>query len=280
MLQAASEYTTNDWLRLLLFGDPGIGKTTMLDTILRSEYSEVFTPAVCANLDGNINPIVGTPNLFLDVFTEPIGFDMANPEAAERGQIETPMTAAAAPQAWNQFINMLRGPLQKIKPKLLFIDGLTHLGDALLNAITFYSAEAQKNRGVPARSDYNIFYMKMCDFLSSLKGLNCHLILTAHAERYYNAETNQYTARPLCVGKALPQRLPSEFSQIWWMCVNGEGQRGYITHPSGQCPVAKAGLRGLSDGVERNLDVASLYKRHVALLEDSASSAKADNSGA
>lgn len=196
-----SEVKTEDRVKLLLYGDPGEGKTV---------FAASFPgPIKFFDFDGKAD---SAALFFKD-----------NPEVLENvdvvelagNLVEDPIVNL------NKIINEELIPQQKTGEmhfKTLVLDSITTFSRAVLNHIVKTNPGIKRNQtkqGVqPGLQDYGILKREFAKLIPGLLSLPCNVVMTAHMDTQKDEVSGEIIRGPIMDG-AFSAQLPIYFKEVW-----------------------------------------------------------------
>ena len=201
-----SELKTDENIKILLFGDSGVGKTCFASKFPGPTHYYDFDLKV-----GSVNNF----NSSIDHITyDQYPMNKFNP--AESGKL------------FNDAMGELKKHAQAgtFPYKTIVIDSLTTLSDRIMEYLM------KSNPGIkrvltqggqaPALQDYGVFRIFMKQFIAEILNFPCNIIMTAHVEDVKDETTGRILRVPMLTGK-LAKELPIYFEEVYYAYVEGEG---------------------------------------------------------
>lgn len=222
-----------DYLNLLVYGDPGAGKTTFAASAAKHPD---LGPVLVINVEGGMLSIRTTPGVH------------ATEQIKSTGQVEKLFWRLCDPEDLGKY-------------KTVIIDSVTELQTLNLEEIAGKSGRGPDSLEL---QDYGRSTAQLKHLFRMFRDLPKHVIFTALVRREY-PEKAKMTAQPTDVRPALTGKLCQStmgyMDAVWYMYVDSEGDHKIITSPVG---VYKAKTRGarfsaaLGGKIENN-DLAEVY---------------------
>lgn len=197
-----SEIAENPRLKLLAYGDSGVGKTCFAATFPGPNF--IF------DFDGKVSSAA----TFL-----------AN-DKEQLGSVETESYLKVGPNdlPFNRFYTKLCELEKQVESgtfayKTIVLDSITLFYDRLMDEIMRQQA-AQKRINVagtliPILSDYNAAQHHFKNMVLRLLALPCHVVMTAHIKTTQDENTGEIIREPLVTGKNLGPWLPVVFEEVY-----------------------------------------------------------------
>jgi len=227
----------NAYLRVLLLGQPGTGKSTMASTFPKPYFFD---------FDNKMLGLAGVPDIQYDVFSD-------------EGDV---------PKAWNTFIDKFRGLLATPGDRqTIVLDSFTTLQEIGLNEVQ----RVNNTYGKPVTlKEWGILSGMLNDILYMLKGVkNLHVVVTAHEEIVRDDERGMTYIMPVAMGK-ISATLPAFFHEVY-RCRTRRTSHGveyYIVTKALDNAPGNTILRGL--GVEEAPNYKSIIAKDKAWREKEA----------
>jgi hypothetical protein len=191
----ASELQDTPYLRVLILGDPKVGKTTMavgsspgpLHVLLCEDDSALIPARRVVKTDFGFTRISG-----LDTMTDAV---LRLKTRAKKGKLKT-----------------------------VIVDTLSAFGESVLEECLI---EARDN----TRAGYGKYNRVLSQAADQLLRLPCHLVVLSHYENDSEDDDDEGGRVPMLAGKA-KKRIAGKFPDVVWMDYNG-GKRILVTGPTG-----------------------------------------------
>ena len=217
-LKTAKDVTT-DGVKLLVYGEPGNGKTMLAST-----------------LDLKRTLVISFESGLLSILDEASGEDLQYVEPKDLGELKEIYDALSTPEYQEKFDN-------------IFIDSLSEISEMMLEAL-----KADPNIYTGLKDNMKLYMINqekvvgIAKSFRDLKGYN--VIMTALSA----TKTVKMIEKlgPSMVGQKLADKLPPLYDFVFYLNVDGEGERQLITQPSDTI-TAKSRSRKLSTAEEPNL---------------------------
>lgn len=206
-----SEMQTDNNIKVLVFGDSGVGKTC---------FGASFPgPIHYYDFDLKISSVAS----YLK------GSDKLKEITYDQYPLEKEKPGSAGAN-FNRDMGELKKTIKdgKFPYKTIVIDSLTTLSDRMMEHIM------KENPGIkrtitreaqaPALQDYGLFRIFMKSFIGEILSFPCNVVMTAHIELLKDETTGQIIRVPMLTGK-LAKELPIYFEEVYWAFVEGEGDK-------------------------------------------------------
>lgn len=208
MSQQLSELKTNENIKLLLFGDSGVGKTCFASTFPGPIHFYDFDLKV----------------------SSAASFLKGQGKLSEISYDQYPLVKEFPGSAGRSF-NKDLGELQKTDPfpyRTIVIDSLTTCADRLMEYLMAENKGIKravtKGAQAPALQDYGLFRIFMKQFIGEVLSFPCNVIFTAHIDVKTDEQTGAILRQAMLPGK-LAAELPIYFEEVYRAYVEGEGEK-------------------------------------------------------
>jgi hypothetical protein len=226
----ASELVTKNFIKLLLYGPSGVGKT-----VLASQFPG---PIEYWDFDGKISSSVR--------YLPTIG-KQAQLEQIDVHQFGHLPVKERIP-AWEKRTQLIDECIKFKKPfpfKTLVIDSMTTLSDYLMDDYIYRSQLGIKRpmEGVNSMQDYQLYEKHMSRVLVGVLAQDINVVVIAHMDVDKDENTGMIERKPLVKGKALGPKLPMWFEEVYAITAKPDGSRILITqHMHGYLARCQRGL--------------------------------------
>lgn len=232
----ATELASKEYLKLLLYGDAGTGKTCLAAQLPgRTEvwdFDHKYSSAV--------RYLKGNPQLEqTDVY------QFGHLPVRER---------IPAFETRTKIIDQAITQKKPLPFDNLIIDSLTTLSHFIMEDYIYRSQTAMKRpmEGVNSMQDYQLYEKHLTRLLTGLLAQDVNLIVTAHVDVDKDELTGSITRKPLCKGKALAASLPVWFPEVYAAVVKSDGSRVLLTTP--QNSYVARGQRGYAKEIPMTIE--------------------------
>lgn len=221
---------TANWMKLMVYGDPGVGKTLLAST---SWDVEQMRPVLDINIEG------GTMT-FREKYPE---IDVVTPRDSLDGSGQIKRTG------WRRLQDLYES-LRKENPyRTIIIDNLSETQKMSMANVMRETVmkDSERDPDVPAQRDWGKSGEQIRRFVRAFRDLDCHVIYTAWAARKQDQTTGQITIEPSLPGK-LAAEVPGYLDIVLYMYsreekdpAGGEARmmRRLLSQPSGKVTIAK-----------------------------------------
>jgi len=240
------DITTNT-PRMMVYSDPGGGKTTQFLTIPGRKFAYLFDPNATQSLRG--------ADITYEEFY-PCDVSLRLTSLSKKNKAPSPKarTGAEAYNAWEKdFEKKLESGFFNDFDVILF-DSLTTFSDMVMDGVL-----AINGRGGqwPQQDDYGPQMLAIKNVFRALTGLGIPLYVTAHYKTLQDELTKKVYNQILVTGQ-LRQKLPLLFSEILYLeaSSDGKGNVNYLaqTKPDRMFPTVRCSTKGLDYKTDITID--------------------------
>lgn len=239
-----NEMKASERLKLLLFGDSGVGKT-----IFATSFP---TPIYVADFDQKISSAAqffkGQARL------SEIDYDSYGAEGPNDYPVER----------FNMKMGQLRDMAKKgdLKYKTIVVDSLTTFGDEAMRYLMKLSPGVKRmsvnGMNVPSMADYGVARNFFKQFITQLISLPANIIVTAHIEVTKDEATGEIMRTPMLAGK-LKGELPIYFEEVWRAYTDKDGKRWAQTASDSKYQ-ARSQIKGIPAQLPLSVDELAKYR--------------------
>jgi hypothetical protein len=212
-------------LKMLIYGQPGIGKTTLCGSIVKCED---LGPALFIDLEGGTMPIASHTSL--------IDLNMSAMGAKEKF-IATAKDAASSTidvvrvKSSKEFETLLEclSPVNKTPYKTIILDSISELNSIIVMEVV--KASGNVNRFQPQIKDYGEAGFKMQALIRNLRDFSGNVVICALSAADTDELTKRVTFKPAMVGKTT-EVVCGLVDIIGYMSMNSENQREVYWQPT------------------------------------------------
>ena len=138
--------------------------------------------------------------------------------------------------AWEKRLKAINDCVQQKKPlpfKTLVVDSITTLSHHLMEDYIHRSQTGIKRPlpGINAMQDYQLYEKHMTRVITGLLGLPANVVVLGHVTIEKDEATGIISKRCLASGKALPEKLPIWFEEVYVALAKPDGSRVLLTQP-------------------------------------------------
>lgn len=199
-MPATVEQKLPEWLKIMLYGDPGSGKTYFLSTVPMPLFVFSFDPH-------GMQTLAGVPGIeYENYFVDDLKADALQTVAKVKAKLRTIKKE-------NKFATVS-------------MDSLTFLSRLLKGGIITVTSRWGKEPEM-REQDWGTLGTQSEEIISLLMGLDCNVILTSHsAVKILELPNEKKDVLYLSAldGIKFPQRLPGYFDEVYRMVVKQKGQ--------------------------------------------------------
>jgi len=179
------------FLKMLIYGRPGIGKTYLLGT---GAEDPRLTPAIMIDLEGGLMTIASKVKRYENI----AALKKAVAENVELAPINAIRIKSSTDLS--QIVNYLYDNNGKHPFKAVYVDSLTEINYLKLQAA---AANNPKNTtGFPQLNDYGTSAAQMRSLIRDFRDMDeCHVIFTAHYSESKDEQTGRVEIKPSLTGK-------------------------------------------------------------------------------
>lgn len=226
----ASELLDSDYIKALIYGNSGAGKTCLLSTFVG--------PIEIHDFDGKVSSLVNhvrrtKPEVEAKAFLDQITVYQFNkfPKETRIGEWQKRL----------QEIDQLRLKQQPLPFATLCIDSLTTLVSAMLDDYIYRSQKGIKRAlaDINAMQDYQLLDKHLTQIISGLLSLDAHVVMLGHMNTEKDEATGVVTRKLLMSGK-FADKLPIYFEEVYVAMVDSTGKRVLQTHPDSTYSVIRS----------------------------------------
>lgn len=208
-----SDYPSTARIKLLLLGDPKVGKTGQLATLANEGYNLRIV-----DLDNNL--------AILNSYLTEEGRSRVSFISIPTKEKASWDKAKRALRRWDDNTDVASWGLDTV----LVIDSASFLGEAAL--------KAREGESKDPRQDY---YASQNDFINEIAritgpALKCHLVLIAHFKTYMSKVDEVYRNIPAFAGPAISLEVPKYCNNVWAIIVKSGDRRIIRTQSSTDYP--------------------------------------------
>jgi hypothetical protein len=229
-MQITKAYETANWMKLMVYGDPGVGKTLLAATAWDVEQ---MRPILCINIEG------GTMT-FREKYPE---IDVITPRDTldPGGRVKR--------TGWRKLQDLYEA-LRKENPyRTIIIDNLSETQKVSMAHVMHETVlkDAERDPDIPAQRDWGKSGEQLRRFVRAFRDLDCHVIYTAWAAKKQDQTTGQITIEPSLPGK-LAAEVPGYLDIVLYMYSREEKTEGggevrmirrVLSQPTGKISIAK-----------------------------------------
>jgi len=201
-----NELKTDENIKILLFGESGVGKTCFA--------SKFPGPTHYYDFDLKVGSVKS--------FTQDIGHITYDQYPASK------TNPGEAGQRFNDDMGKLKqlATSGDFPYKTIVIDSLTTLSDRIMSYLMKSNPGIKRvitqGAQAPALQDYGVFRIFMKQFIAEILSFPCNVVMIAHIDIVKDENTGQLLRVPMLTGK-LAKELPIYFEEVYYAYVEGEG---------------------------------------------------------
>ncbi len=213
----ASELIGDDYVKALIYGNSGAGKTCILGTFLEDGPIEIH------DFDGKVSSLVQHLRRTLTADKAKEALDQITVFQYNKFPKETRI---AEWQKRLAEIDQMRLKKQPLPFKTLSFDSLTTLSSSILDDYIHRSQKGIKRAlaDIPAMQDYQLLDKHLTQIISGTLSLDCNVIMLGHMHAEKDENTGAILRQPLMAGK-FAAKLPIYFEEVYVAMVDSTGKR-------------------------------------------------------
>lgn len=178
----------SEFLRAIIYGSAGCGKTTMIGTFPK--------PILVFNFDDKMKPLYGIDGI------EAVNYPFDK--------------SSECSKVWRQFLKDFREAKKDPKYKTLAMDSLTLMNRVLITHIMIMSGKQPEDKPtLPNYGEMKDMYEYL--FIEMNKIQDKNVIMTAHIQEVYGEEDVLLERSPLITGAKIRAALPALFEELYYM---------------------------------------------------------------
>lgn len=236
----ASELSGSNYFKGLIYGDAGVGKTTLA--------CQFPGPIEYWDFDGKISSAVR--------YLPTVG-KAEQLKAVDVHQFAKLSMEQRIPE-WEKRSKLIDNALQakaKMHFSTLVIDSLTMFSHYLMEDYVFRSQKGIKRVGTQySQQDYGLFASHMTRILTGLLGqVEAHIVVLGHIDEAKDENTGIIVRKPLVTGQKISPLLPAWFEEVYVARTDSTGRRFLQTQPANGY-VAR-GQRGLAKEIPMDVGI-------------------------
>jgi hypothetical protein len=214
-------YDSLEFLKLLVYGDSGSGKTLFLSTMPKPLYIFSFDP-------NGLESIKGTPGIFFDDYRL---FSAAEAKALQQGKTLQEQQALDTINRAVKLYSAVWHNIQELKTNCTYasvaFDSVTFFAEIVRFYIMNLSGRS-KNYGKPVvtsndmsftQSDFGTHNDLAGDIIDMFLSIPAHAVVTSHGKIADNEDTGAVEYLAGSFGKRFPRELPRKFNEVYRMIV-------------------------------------------------------------
>lgn len=250
-MQSYDDIDPTAFLKVLIWGPPGIGKTSLMGT---------FPGLVVADCDRGIGVLKSRD--YLRRFPKPdlVGFDVFDDERDPKTGLFMKATAYWEVIKFYNEVDDLDGV------QTIGLDSLSSFQELAMNvgvelsgthsrSKTLAKAKMDPRLGgipilMPTQADFGSEMNAFQQFMDQAIAISKNLVFIAHEREETNSAGIAVRREPLLIGSAIRARVGRWFDEVWYMDADNKGNRVLRTQSTNKLKGLKSRALSLPDGIE------------------------------